>query len=1211
VIGQQIGRYQIVAALGQGGMGHVYRARDVQLDRDVAIKMLPPALAADPIARERLRREARAAAALDHPFICKVFEVSDHDGQVLIVMELVAGETLHERIAKGPVPVDLAVAWAGEIAEALEAAHDRRIVHRDLKPGNVMATTSGHLKVMDFGLAKVLGADSAAETALDAGGAPLTERSARVGTPAYMAPEQIAGDVVDHRSDIFAFGVLLTELVTGVHPFARPTLAGTVAAVLADPPVVGHAAAPAVPSGLRAVLHRMLEKLPGARYQSMREIRADLANLRAAASATGRLSDPAASVGHLGRSLRWPMVGRDQERAELVGRLEEAIAGRGSITLIGGEPGIGKTRLTEDLLDEARRRGCFCLTGHCYEMEGAPPYMPFIEITERTARVVPAAALRNVLGEAAPEVAKLMPELRRMFDDIPSSIELPAEQQRRFFFNAYRDFVERACRANPLAVVFEDLHWADEPTLQLLMHLTQSIPSLPLLVIGTYRDVELDVTRPFARTLETMLRQRVASRLALRRLPSEGVAALLSAMSGRPAPPSLARVIYHETEGNPFFVEEVFQHLAEEGRLFDASGAWRQDLRVESLDVPEGVRLVIGRRLERLTDATRRVLTTAAVIGRTFSLRLLDALEDAAGDDVLEALEAAERAHLVSSQSGTRETRYVFAHELIRQTLAESLSLPRRQRLHAKIASAIERVYGATADGHISALAHHLYQAGATADPERTTDALVRAAELARASAAHEDALAHLDNAISLWEGESTARTADLVERRAFVLRSLGRLSEAIEAFGQAAASWTKLAAHDRAAVTVAEGAEIRMWLMDMHTADTDLTRALVELPAMSAGSRALLLYARSLMQGTAGDVDAARASLEEADSLRQPGVSADLDLLASRARASFAWYIMSPSTSIALAREAAQAHAARGELWQEADVTWTVPWNLYFLGRPTDAARELDSFEAKAERVGHQAARWVVRHSRAVLAAAAGDIPRAEQIARDALEIGRQAQVPWTYHSENFLARLAMWRGRTEEALETIRRHAAEERATYWAPSSTAMLFNALTTASPDEALAQHRTSPVPLRKGGTATAGFWVSLVMTVEGLARLGLRDDILDLAPWVEELSSSELVMPGGWVAPAAVAAGIASRYAEAWDQAEAHFRRAIHLMDTAPYEHQRGQAREWYAEMLLARGGPGDRDRARALLAEAQAIYTALGFVGLSTRLASMGDAGSS
>jgi predicted ATPase len=179
--------------------------------------------------------------------------------------------------------------------------------------------------------------------------------------------------------------------------------------------------------------------------------------------------------------------------------------------------------------------------------------------------------------------------------------------------------------------VFEDLHWADEPTLLLLQHIGQMLSTTPILLIGTYRDVELEVTRPFAKTLEAMLRQKQATRISLRRLAVDGVEGMLAALSGQTPPPSLARVVFAETEGNPFFVEEIFRHLAEEGKLFDETGKWRSGLRADQLEVPEGVRLVLGRRLDRLGVDARRVLTTAAVIGRSFSLRLLEALENQRG----------------------------------------------------------------------------------------------------------------------------------------------------------------------------------------------------------------------------------------------------------------------------------------------------------------------------------------------------------------------------------------------------------------------------------------------------------------------------------------------------------------------------------------------------------------------------------------------------
>ena len=195
-------------------------------------------------------------------------------------------------------------------------------------------------------------------------------------------------------------------------------------------------------------------------------------------------------------------------------------------------------------------------------MEGSAPYLPFIEMLEHIARSVPPDTFRYALGDDAPEVAKLMPELRRMFPDIPPAMELPPEQQRRFLFNGYRGFVERSTRLTPMMALFEDLQWADEPTLLLLQHLAQTVAGMPMLMIGTYRDVDLEVGRPCARMLESLLRQKLGTRILLRRLPVAGVEQMLTALGAQQPPPSLTRVVFEGTEGNPFFVEEVFRHLA-------------------------------------------------------------------------------------------------------------------------------------------------------------------------------------------------------------------------------------------------------------------------------------------------------------------------------------------------------------------------------------------------------------------------------------------------------------------------------------------------------------------------------------------------------------------------------------------------------------------------------------------------------------------------
>ena len=259
-------------------MGEVYRARDPRLERFVAIKLLPTALAADSHARERLRREAIAVAALDHPYICKLFELGEDGDALFLVMEYIAGTTLHQRLLEGRMPLPDALRVAGEIAEALEEAHAGGFLHRDLKPANVMLTPQGHAKVMDFGLAKrveVLPAPDAATREM--GGGALTVQGTILGTPDYMSPEQMKGAPLDVRSDLFSFGVMLAEMTSGKHPFRKPSTMETFSAVLAEPPALGGD----IPPHSTVVLRRLLAKDVESRYKSIAEVRADLMALAA------------------------------------------------------------------------------------------------------------------------------------------------------------------------------------------------------------------------------------------------------------------------------------------------------------------------------------------------------------------------------------------------------------------------------------------------------------------------------------------------------------------------------------------------------------------------------------------------------------------------------------------------------------------------------------------------------------------------------------------------------------------------------------------------------------------------------------------------------------------------------------------------------------------------------------------------------------------
>jgi tetratricopeptide (TPR) repeat protein/tRNA A-37 threonylcarbamoyl transferase component Bud32 len=272
------GKYTILGELGKGGMGEVYLAQDTSLDRKVALKFLPESTYQDPTMRARFVREAKAAAALNHPYICSIYEVGEAEDKLFIAMELVEGKTLRDRIRAGPLPHGQALPVAAEIAEALQAAHEKGLIHRDIKPANIMLTTGGHAKVMDFGLAKHFTRPDADTTA----GGPsmtVTDESMTPGTPAYMSPEQLRGMDLGPRSDIFSFGIVLYEMLSGRHPFKKETGLTTASAILNEEPRPMAGVIEGVPEGTQRIVGRMLAKEPGERYPSMAEVQADLKKL--------------------------------------------------------------------------------------------------------------------------------------------------------------------------------------------------------------------------------------------------------------------------------------------------------------------------------------------------------------------------------------------------------------------------------------------------------------------------------------------------------------------------------------------------------------------------------------------------------------------------------------------------------------------------------------------------------------------------------------------------------------------------------------------------------------------------------------------------------------------------------------------------------------------------------------------------------------------
>jgi hypothetical protein len=386
-------------------------------------------------------------------------------------------------------------------------------------------------------------------------------------------------------------------------------------------------------------------------------------------------------------------VNRRRETTLLRGLVDCARHGHGAVVLLGGGMGVGKTRLATEVARYAAEQGFRCLTGHCYEREEPCPYLPFAEILETALAQAPRLQeARPWLGDTAAELALIAPRLRRIFPDIPTPPELPPQQMQRYLFQSLTEYLAWAARQTPLFLILDDLQWADEPTLALVHYLTTRVGQMSVVIVGTYRDSTLDTNPTLGRTLEELLRLGLRP-LKLGGLSQEAVGQMLQSLSRREPPPQLVHVIFTETQGNPFLVEELYRYLVAEGKVLDEAGALRADVSVAEVGVPDNVRLVLERRLQRLGEEARSVLAAAVAIAPRFGFKLLQMLQGHTTlDDLLIALEQGQRMGLSVTTADGQDASFAFAHDLMRQTLLATISVPSRQLLHLRAAETLERV---------------------------------------------------------------------------------------------------------------------------------------------------------------------------------------------------------------------------------------------------------------------------------------------------------------------------------------------------------------------------------------------------------------------------------------------------------------------------------------------------------------------------------------
>jgi len=568
---------------------------------------------------------------------------------------------------------------------------------------------------------------------------------------------------------------------------------------------------------------------------------------------------------------RAPFVGREPELATLRARLTRAAAGEGGVVLVAGEPGIGKTRLLAELGERARAAGWQVLSGRAYESEGMLPYLPVIEAVREYLANCPLDSLGVVLGRGAADVVRLVPEMRDYLPEVSEPSPLSPDAERFRLFESVTAFLLNIARSasatgTGLLVLLDDLHWADRPSILLLQHLARRLGDSPLLIVGSHRTVDLDATHPLADFLAELSREGLCEHARLSEFSLDEVREFIASAIGAAPAQVAVDAIHRETEGNPLFVREVVRNLLTEG--LDLSAAQVAPTR---WSIPEGVRQVIDRRLARLSPATNQMLQMGAVLGEGFSFDVLRSASDIEQGALVDALDSAVAAGMLREQ----QTGYEFTHALIRRTVYDGLSLPRRQQLHLRAAGAIEKVYGRNLTPHAASLAVHYRLAGAAA-VEKALAYSQQAAEAARSVFAWEEAAVHLQAALELTDPGDAAMRCDLLLSLGEVLLAARNPTRVAQTVAPDAFALVEVLGDGRRATRACQIARVALYVYG---------------GGLMAASPAFRMWAERADRWAApGTIERVRADLALADALTQMGNYAD------------AWPIR--RRSIALARQ-------------------------------------------------------------------------------------------------------------------------------------------------------------------------------------------------------------------------------------------------------------------------------------------------------------------
>lgn len=773
------GRYRVQRLLGEGANKKVYLAHDTVLERDVALSLLKQGglgfWRVNPAATGRMMDEAKLIARLgDHPYIVSVYDVGEENGRTYLVCQLMTGGDLQGLLDHVPdhrLAVTRAVAVADQILQGLEYAHLHGIIHRDLKPANVWLTQEGDVKIGDLGLA----------TRHEPG--PLQLAGVVVGTVAFMAPEQAAGEIPDERSDLYSVGAILYAMLAGRPPFIGDDTAAVIEQHLQAAPVALRWFDPTVPVSVERFVLRLLAKEPHLRPPSAHAARAALQAIawalehHASPSGTGPATSGDELLNLLDGMETDVFVGRQDEMEFLRGLADGAFGRDARLVLVSGEAGIGKTRLAQELTTYARARGAEVLWGHAREDENVG-YEPWVQILGALVRWLDADSLSEFAERRGGDLGRIVPSLAQRLPELARSAELDVEQSRWRLFDAAAGFLFEAAQRQPLLLVFDDLHWADPASLQLLDFVLQAVEDVPILIVGLLR---ADEGEPDTRALlKRLADHRCASSLSLRGLSEADVERLVTLAVGWGPGRELLQAFHHQTAGNPFFVAELLRLLIVEGTIDEVAATNLGTL------LPKGVQDVLQRRLGRLSAAALSLLDSASILGLEPDEAVLRGLSELDSDEFDRALAECEAARLLLRSA---DVPIRLNHALLRATVLAALDPERRAHLHLRAAELLEASDRLGERSLTGDIAYHFAEALPCGDVVKAAACALQAGDEAASNFAWEDAIRHFDRGLRMCEVSLTC-FPDLLPQLAIglgdALVALARRAEGIASYERA-----------------------------------------------------------------------------------------------------------------------------------------------------------------------------------------------------------------------------------------------------------------------------------------------------------------------------------------------------------------------------------------------------------------------------------------